>query len=604
LSKQQKSKRKIEINSRESISWISFGLSGITLLLANVPLIDGRSITGSSFESLSEMLISVAASHFAFFGFLVLARQSILRVSFARVSRRWLFWLIITSVFFGNIAATIILQAVWGFQNTSLTSLSFLVFQVFVMLVVGKLSRETLEYRRSISNLEAQRKLLLENQYLSKATLESEKNNTVSYITEKVLSAIAKLSPADPKASQAAMAELSNWVIRPYSHDLFNDFPTFEGSKEASSRKLDWKTSLRGILETPLISPLALSSALTYMGFQFTITGLPPTDERETLLQLGAVGVSVSLTPLIEAVSVLLAIFALTFIASRATVALHAASRKRASDLSNWGLLILQLIVIAVFTLVLIHLAFFLPWFPEVAINPPLVLIGIFLVFLTVTAAIAAIRTAASIRSASALELHTLNESLIREIALTNEKLWQERQQLARAIHGPLQSAVNAASIQLGTVTEVEKNLPELVRSISATILDALAKVGGQSLTASSWRSELDEVQHMWANVAELHLSIDPESASILDINPVTASTVIQIISEASANSAIHGLATEIKVAVSTRENVMTITVSDDGRGLEHRSEGGLGSKFLDDVSLEWSLQRKEDTVLTVTIPC
>lgn len=604
MTKQRKSKPKIEINSRESISWISFGLSGITLFLANIPLIDGRSITGSSFESLSEMLISIAASHFALFGFLVLARQSILRTPFARVSRRWLFWLIIASALFGNIAATIILQAVWGFQNTSLTSLSSLVFQVFVMLVVGKLSRETLEYRRSISNLEAQRKLLLENQYLSKAILESEKNNTVSYITEKVLSAIGKLSPTDPKASQAAMADLSNSVIRPYSHDLFNNSPAFEGSREASSRKLEWKTSLRRILETPLISPLALAGALTYMGFQFTISGLPPIEERETLLQLGDVSVSVSLAPLIEAVSVLLAIFVSTLVSSKATLALYAASRKRTSDLSSWGLLILQLIVISVLTLVIIRLAFFLPWFPEVAINPLLVLIGIFLVFLTVTAAIAAIRTAASIRSASAAELHTLNESLLREVALTNERLWQERQQLARAIHGPLQSAVNAASIQLGAVTEVEKNLPELVRSISATILDALAKVGGKSRTTSSWRLELDEVRHMWENVAELLISIDSESESRLNLNPVTASTVMQIISEASANSAIHGLATEIKVAVSSRENEMRITVSDNGKGLEPRSEGGLGSKFIDDVSLEWSLERNEDTVLTVTIPC
>jgi signal transduction histidine kinase len=603
LKKRQKPKQKIEINGRESISWITFGLSGITLLLSNIPLIDDRAITGSSFGSLAEMLISVAASHFAVFGFLVFARQSILRASFARGSRRWLFWLIITSVFFGNLTATILLQAFGGYQNTSLTSLSFLVFQVFTLVVIGKLSRETLQYRTSISELEAQRKLLTENQYLSKAILESEKTKAVSYITQRVLDGIAKLSPTDSKASQAAMAELSNSVIRPYSHDLFKDFPTFEGSKEAGSRKIDWRTSLRGILDTPLISPLALAGALTYMGFQFTISGPPSSDERETLIQLGDVGVSVSLTPLMEAVSVLLTIFLSTYVASRATLTLSAVLRKETPQLSSWGILILQHLVIALLTIAMIRLAFFLPWFPEVAVNPISVIVGVFFVFLTVTMAIAAIRTAATIRSESAFELRQLNESLLREVALTNERLWQERQQLARAIHGPLQSAVNAASIQLGAVQEADRNLPELVRGISANILEALAKVSGQSTAPVSWRLELDEVRHLWENVAEFRVSIDLESEAILDLNPVTASTAMQIISEASANSAIHGLATEIKVSVSTSENVMKITVSDNGKGLESRHEGGLGSKFLDDVSLEWSLQRAEETVLTATIP-
>jgi signal transduction histidine kinase len=604
LKKRQKPKQKIEINGRESISWITFGLSGITLLLSNIPLIDDRAITGSSFGSLAEMLISVAASHFAVFGFLVFARQSILRASFARGSRRWLFWLIITSVFFGNVTATILLQAFWGYQNTSLTSLSFLVFQVFTLVVIGKLSRETLQYRTSISELEAQRKLLTENQYLSKAILESEKTMAVSYITQRVLDGIAKLSPTDSKASQAAMAELSNSVIRPYSHDLFKDFPTFEGSKEAGSRKIDWRTSLRGILDTPLISPLALAGALTYMGFQFTISGPPSSDERETLIQLGDVGVSVSLTPLMEAVSVLLTIFLSTYVASRAALTLNAVLRKGTPELSSWGFLILQLLVIAILTLALILLAFFLPWFPQVEANLFSLLLGIFLSLLTVTTIIVAIRGSAWIRSESTIEIQKLNESLQREVALTNEKLWQERQQLARAIHGPLQSAVNAASIQLGTVTDKGRDLPELVRNLSANIMEALAKIDGESTATNTWRSELEELRLMWENVAEVRASFSLGSETILDLNPVAAGTAIQIISEALANAAIHGLATVIEVSISTRENAMKITVSDNGAGPGSNSELGLGSKFLDDVSLEWSLERRDETVLSVSIPC
>jgi signal transduction histidine kinase len=400
------------------------------------------------------------------------------------------------------------------------------------------------------------------------------------------------------------MAELSNSVIRPYSHDLFKDFPTFEGSKEAGSRKIDWRQSLRRILQTPLISPGALAGALTYLGFLFTISGPPSIDNRETIVQLGDLAVSVSLSPLIEALSVVITIFVSTFIASKAVSAVSAPIRKVAPKVSGWGFLILQLVVIAVLTLALILLGFFLPWFPQVEANLFSVLLGIFLSLLTVTTIIVAIRGSAWIRSESTLEIQKLNESLRREVALTNEKLWQERQQLARVIHGPLQSAVNAASIQLGTVTDKGRDLPELVRNLSANIMEALAKIDGESTATNTWRSELEELRLMWENVAEVRVSFSLGSETILDLNPVAAGTAIQIISEALANAAIHGLATVIEVSISTRENAMKITVSDNGAGPGSNSELGLGSKFLDDVSLEWSLERRDETVLSVSIPC
>ena len=61
------------------------------------------------------------------------------------------------------------------------------------------------------------------------------------------------------------------------------------------------------------------------------------------------------------------------------------------------------------------------------------------------------------------VEIHELRQELDWEIARANQTQWQQQRALARALHGPLQSAVNAAALRIDAAVRTGSVTTELV---------------------------------------------------------------------------------------------------------------------------------------------
>ena len=125
------------------------------------------------------------------------------------------------------------------------------------------------------------------------------------------------------------------------------------------------------------------------------------------------------------------------------------------------------------------------------------------------------------------VEIHELRQELDWEIIRANQTQWQQQRALARALHGPLQSAVNAAALRIDAAVRTGSVTIELVDAERTSILDAL----GYLPTAAIDRIpdlELDfpRIQVTWAGLCDVAISMPDDVLANVAADPACSSAV------------------------------------------------------------------------------
>jgi len=186
---------------------------------------------------------------------------------------------------------------------------------------------------------------------------------------------------------------------------------------------------------------------------------------------------------------------------------------------------------------------------------------------------------------------------------------WKEQQDIALALHGPIQGALGAAAIRLSQamrVGEVDDALLHELRHELMSALGSLEVPAGDGGAGPDLSTALDDVAQTWRGICTITWSVDPESDRRLVEDPMCARLAVDVASEACWNAIRHGQATSVVVDVPRPEapNALTVTVTDDGHGPDPAAMPGYGTHMLDQVSIRWSRLRLENrTRLTVTLP-
>ena len=174
---------------------------------------------------------------------------------------------------------------------------------------------------------------------------------------------------------------------------------------------------------------------------------------------------------------------------------------------------------------------------------------------------------------------------------LIQKETSQVRQDIARYLHGNLQSRVMALGLSL-QVTEMkdQKNMDSAM-----TIAHSLLDSPFSELITTEERSLSDEVAYnisRWDGLLKIvsHIEI-PDSA----LSPIQIRAVGAAIEEALANALRHGLAKEIGISIYEDGIGLTLTIQDDGIG-PRNTPPGLGSRLFDTVATRgWSLKYRPD---------
>jgi hypothetical protein len=184
-------------------------------------------------------------------------------------------------------------------------------------------------------------------------------------------------------------------------------------------------------------------------------------------------------------------------------------------------------------------------------------------------------------------ELTSAIENLEFTISLLSQREWLARRQVGYVMHGSLQSALNAAVLQLGSTKDPS---PELIESVRVDIARALARVGFDSGQSYSFEQAQQEISRIWAGTIETKWQVSPNALAALQKNPATSECLAEVLREAVSNASKHGKATNVEIAVNIEDLVLTLQVKDNGSTSNTGKTQGLGTELLDDVCSFWSL--------------
>ena len=194
----------------------------------------------------------------------------------------------------------------------------------------------------------------------------------------------------------------------------------------------------------------------------------------------------------------------------------------------------------------------------------------------------------------STRRMRLLTDQLEWETTRLDNAISQERQFFATQLHGPIQSAAAAAALRWESGAPSIETLDRVRRDLEETV----QALGDGPPQHRNVRAEIRNLTDTWEGVCQIRVSMPDSVIIALDRDWVAAGTVLNFVTEAVANAAMHGRASHVEIDVLPQPpDEITITVVNDGH-LELGEGRGLGSAMLDATCVRWSRQVLEGCVV------
>ena len=196
------------------------------------------------------------------------------------------------------------------------------------------------------------------------------------------------------------------------------------------------------------------------------------------------------------------------------------------------------------------------------------------------------------------------NYSLAREAALFEQQMWIARRNWSFVVHGTVQAALTAAITRLSSTELLEQYQIDLVRQDLSRAADALSKTPA---TEVDLPVALNNLATTWKGICEIKLEISERANRSLQRDANARMCVNEISKEAVSNAVRHGEAKTITISIDrSADELLIIDAANDGRATTGNLKPGVGSRMLDDLTVEWSLTNNRAmgrTVLQAKLP-
>jgi signal transduction histidine kinase len=186
---------------------------------------------------------------------------------------------------------------------------------------------------------------------------------------------------------------------------------------------------------------------------------------------------------------------------------------------------------------------------------------------------------------------NSMAEQLIDLLARRQEMaISEERNRLARDLHDSAKQQALAASFQLGTSVTLFDRDPQaarahllegsnLVDSVRRELTDLIHELRPPMMNGQDLAESIQTYAAEWAHQNDVITEVEVDSLETLTLEQ--KQTVFRTVQEALANVARHSSASTARVTLLEHENLVTLTISDDGSGFdtgEQRQGMGLHS--------------------------
>jgi hypothetical protein len=409
----------------------------------------------------------------------------------------------------------------------------------------------------------------------AEADVQRDQSGAIATIRSDLAVQLAQVQAASPVLAIDSLEQLAASVVRPLSHELASKTPTWDPPELSTvSQRLEWSKVWGTMASVGAINPWAPA---------LFILILTPT----SVIILG-----VKSGVLLHLVAACLVYVGLMLV--RASCSGLAARQSTSIRMAvTTALLIVACVPAALATLL----------FPGTSSSNVINSLYIFIVVPLIALLLSFVRAARTQQR----EIDEAVNEIVNEtrwwVSRTRMVGWWQRGTLARALHGPVQSAIHAAVQRLRAAVDSGTATPEQVQSVLDDVRrslpdvdpgDALrCRIAGRDFTAAT-----GDVQFELDAVAEDSLHTDQQVARLR----------CHLLEKQCQTP----LGTEVRAADLVDldwDNILSVVVTDDGRGRERASgdreeNSGLGTSQLDTCAVAWSYAVSSDVnCLQVQLP-
>lgn len=510
-----------------------------------------------------------------------------------------------------GVIVTFVLTALasWGADTVTGEELSvggWFARAAFVMLMTAVWSSLG-DYRRGLAEERALQAALVATRAAGAHRVQEQRDDVVRRVAEMLDETLDDID--NTLAASGHLRSLARERIRPLSHELAKALPAYEPIRAAAPVDAPWRTVAMNVLGVPVIRPFAMAVLVTFMFVLATTTivsGSPDVVTTGVDQPISSTGleVSVDLAGMLWSLFFLALVFVSTWLVGIIAVR---STRRLLPTLSLVGrvaAVLLDVLLMAFVVQVVVELAYIAPGTTtEVDHVADRLLVG--LPIFIVAFLMLLVRTVAELFTSVQRREQDLTAELAWESARAHETLAQERQFLATAIHGPLQSTVAAAAMGLEEARRLGEDPAQAWTKAEAQLVAAVRALADGPPERRDLAREMAAMTTTWAGLCEVEIDIQESLRAVLSQDWVSAGTVSDLLSEAIANAVMHGQATRVRISVAAGEgSTMRMVVINDGHAPEPDADQGLGSRQLNEMSISWWREASDDqTRLEVVLP-
>ena len=194
--------------------------------------------------------------------------------------------------------------------------------------------------------------------------------------------------------------------------------------------------------------------------------------------------------------------------------------------------------------------------------------------------------------------LNAENQQLAHDQALFEQQLWLGRRAWQFVVHGTVQSALTAALTRLQASPEPEQYVLNRVAEDLERARQALLAPPVRTIDLPD---SIAQLKATWRGICDIRTNISDRAARALRSNNDACLCVNEIIKEAVSNAVRHGEAKVVNISIDRHDDFsLEIEVSNDGVPLRAQNKLGVGSRLIEELTTDWSIDSSKATGLTV----
>ena len=472
-----------------------------------------------------------------------------------------------------NVAPSI--EVEWGYRILAGGATGILIFGISAVI-----ANDVVTYETDLRNLRLARAKLEATTEKSEVDLAMRQEAMLETVRASVSDALAKVDTSESGTAAPALIRISEEVVRPLSHQLYDEMPQPPQASVEPQR-----ASYRRIFVLATVTQPFQPALLATFAF-FLMIGAALFKFQSVLAGFGMVAAMICWL----------------------VIYLSLASWLLMPLLPKLGFWLRAVILTLVYAGISVGPNLLLGWFPPNGVQLHIAGTASIYIIATFVGWTLALYPAAVVASSEQIaQIGLVNAELGWQVARYNTQALAQQRRVAKAIHKDVQGVLVASAAKLQAAVTNGLDFETALKEIEPTI-QGLTKLIEPEQKEVDLRSSLDSLSELWRGVLEIDYDMRPAVVRCISADPVCSEAVVDFVTEFATNSIKHGSARRLAVsATQPTASTVQLRLRNDGDGLrsETPATAGIGMRLLASQCIEYSAESLEQggVELTALLP-